>query len=142
MAFQKVFRKLLIDEAKKRKIFLPISEAVMGKGDDKRSRDKVTRLIGVSHLFEQKLVEVVNPDLREQLIAFPSGDHDDLVDACVYALGFLMNYRSGKFLIKKEQSGHGVDTKKSFYMHEVRPGVFEMKDEVPRMKNNKVMFLK
>lgn len=142
VAFQKIFRKVLIDAARKRGIYLPISEAALGVGDDKRAKDKVTRLLAISHLFEQKLVEIINPELKDELISFPSGDHDDLTDACVYALGFLMNYRSGKMLQKKEPAGIGIATKQSFYMNEPRPGVFVMEKEFkPRLQSGHTRFI-
>lgn len=123
VAFQKVYQTILAKKAREEGIWLPISEAELGMGKDKRPKDKMTRLLAVSHLFEQKLVQIDNPDLREELLAFPTGDNDDLVDATVYALYWLMNFRRGKSFIKKERTKI-VDAVKSFYVKEVRPGVF------------------
>ena len=128
VAFQKIYRILLLKEARKRNLFIPVTTAILGVGspnnpNDKRPKDKFTRLMSVVHLFEQKLVEIVNPDLKEELISFPTGDHDDLVDATVYALYWLLNYQRGKYTMKKEETKviHGEE---SFYVNEVRPGVF------------------
>lgn len=131
IAFQKVLRGILIERAKERGLFLPISEAHLGRGDDKRPRDKMTRLLGVAHLFEQRKVEIVNPKLKEELLTFPQGEHDDLVDACVYALGWLNNYRSGAMLIKREKVGSPLQTKPALNLKEVKPGVWEVVPEEP-----------
>ena len=83
------------------------------------------------HLFEQKLVEVKNPELYQELISFPHGEHDDLVDATVFALYWLINFRSGVAVFKREKQGFPFPTQKSFYVHEVKPGVFISKDYPP-----------
>lgn len=123
VAFQKIFKDNLIKEARKRDLWLPVSEAELGRGEDKRPRDKLTRLLSVAHLFEQRLVEIKNPDLFQELLAFPFGDHDDMVDACVFALYWLMNYRKGKYLIKKSEEKQ-IEAKRSPALIEVRPGVW------------------
>ncbi|KKM59925.1 hypothetical protein LCGC14_1547000 [marine sediment metagenome] len=123
VAFQKVYKSILAKKAREEGIWLPISEAELGMGKDKRPKDKMTRLLAVSHLFEQKLVQIDNPDLREELLAFPTGDNDDLVDATVYALYWLMNFRAGKSFVKKEKVKI-IDAVKSFYVKEVRLGVY------------------
>jgi predicted phage terminase large subunit-like protein len=64
-----------------------------------RGNDKITRLNSVADLFRSGMVYA--PDTRwareviEQFAAFPSGDHDDLVDALVMAL---MRFRQGGFV--------------------------------------------
>ena len=136
IAFQKIFRDILLKEARKKNIFLPISSAELGVGADKRPKDKVTRLIQVLPLFEQKLVEIKNPNLYNQLLVFPNGDHDDLVDATVYALYWLMHYRHGLSFPKKEEVKI-VDAKKGYYVDEIRPGVFVTKEGPPPMKIEK-----
>ena len=136
VAFQKVYRSILTKEARKKGLFLPISGAELGVGLDKRPKDKVTRLISVSHLFEQRLVEIVNPELRDELISFPSGDYDDLVDATVFALYYLMTWRKGGFMTMKEKEGLTVGTKKSYYVREVRPGVFMSEQGIPPLPRN------
>lgn len=136
VAFQKVYKDVLTEKARARKIYIPVSEAELGVSTtgDKRPRDKFTRLISVSHLFEQRLVEIVNPEMKDELLSFPTGEHDDMVDACVYALYWLMNYRKGGFMVSRETRKLPLNTKESFYMKEVRPGVFMATDERPKIK--------
>ena len=141
VAFQKVFRKVLVDKGRKRKLFLPVSEAVLGTSRpgqpvDKRPKDKFTRLMSVVHLFEQKLVEVINPELKQELIAFPHGDYDDYVDATVYALYWLMNFRSGSTMIKREKVGlpGSLGVRQAAFLKEVKPGVWQQVSEPDPVK--------
>lgn len=65
---------------------------VTGLNPDK---DKVRRLLAVSRFFEAGKVLLVKDiqngqALREQLIEFPKGTHDDMVDALVYAIRLLL----------------------------------------------------
>ena len=136
IAFQKVLRQIILEKSRKKKLFIPISTAELGTGDNKRPRDKMSRLLSISHLFEQRLVEIVNPELKEELLAFPFGDYDDLVDACVYSLFWLMKWRNPAYLIKKQDRNLPVETKKSFYIEEVRPGVFITKTGEPKIRVN------
>lgn len=139
VAFQKVFRQILLERGRARKLYLPVSPAALGMSKpgqpDKRPKDKFTRLMAVVHLFEQRLVEINNPELREELLGFPHGDHDDYVDATVYALYWLMHNASGK-IIQKQEKQKVVDGKDSFVVKEVRPGVFiaEAGDVLPPPK--------
>jgi predicted phage terminase large subunit-like protein len=126
VAFQKIFKDDLIKEARRRKLWLPVTEAELGMGDNKRPKDKFTRLMQVAHLFEQKLVDVSNPDLIQELLAFPHGDKDDFVDATVYALYWLMKFRSGSMMQKKEVRNLPIETKQGLTLKEVRPDVWAM----------------
>lgn len=130
IAFQKIYKPLILRKSREKKLYIPISEAVMStnihKTGDKRPKDKYTRLLSVSHLFEQKLVHIVNPDLVDEVLTFPHGDHDDMVDAMVHALYWLMNFRSGASMVKKEEVKI-INTKESFIVDEVRPGVYMAK---------------
>lgn len=134
VAFQKVFRHILLEKSRQKKIFIPVSSAELGVGANKRPKDKFTRLLSVVHLFEQRLVEVKNPDLKEELLSFPHGEHDDLVDATVFALYWLMNHRSGASIIAKQKEGLPLKTKESFVVQEVRPGVYMASAEETDMK--------
>lgn len=65
---------------------------VMGLKPDK---DKVRRLLAVSRFFEAGRVYTVKniqngQAFREQLIEFPKGTHDDMVDAVAYAIRLLL----------------------------------------------------
>ena len=58
-------------------------------------KDKVRRLLAVSRFFEAGRIFIVNgikngQALVDQLIEFPSGSHDDMVDALVYAIRMLL----------------------------------------------------
>lgn len=127
VAFQKVMRGLLIKKAREKDIYMPITSTELGVGANKRPKDKLTRLMQVVHLFEGRLVEIVNHDLYQELLAFPFGDYDDMVDVTVYNLYWLINSRPGRYMLKKEERGLPFKTIKSFYVDEVRPGVFMAK---------------
>lgn len=140
VAFQRVFRDILLKKARERKMFLPISSAELSaspKDTSKRPKDKLTRLLSVVHLFEQRLVEVRSNDLYQELLAFPFGDHDDLVDATVYALIWLKNYQKGGFKTKIEAGKVPLGEKASYYVHEPRPGVFVSVAEPPKIQPKK-----
>jgi len=49
----------------------------------------------IIHLFEQKLVYINNNDVKDEMLSFPFGDHDDYVDSSVYALYWLMMFQQG-----------------------------------------------
>jgi len=134
VAFQKVFKDDLIKESRKRGIYIPVSEAEIGMGDTQRPKDKFTRLMQIVHLFEQRLVEVKNHDLYQELISFPNGDADNMVDACVYSLYFLMKYRSGGFKKSNDNRTLPIRTRPGIVVEEVRPGVYMAVDTEPKMK--------
>lgn len=61
----------------------------------KANADKTSRLISVSRFFESgKIYFLQNAnkiqDLHDQLMEFPNGAHDDMVDAMVYAIRMLL----------------------------------------------------
>lgn len=61
----------------------------------KPDADKVRRLLAVSRFFEAGRIFIVKgikngQALYDQLIEFPSGSHDDMVDALVYAIRMLL----------------------------------------------------
>ena len=73
-------------------------------------------------------MQIKNPDLREELLTFPHGEHDDLVDATVFALYWLMQNRDGNVMKKRQDESVPLEgVKDSFYVEEVRPGVFMAK---------------
>lgn len=77
-----------------RRMGIPVSEFTPSRGND-----KVVRVNAVSDLFKSRVVW--RPDTRwaeevvEEFAAFPSGEHDDLVDASVMAL---LRFRQGGFI--------------------------------------------
>lgn len=136
VAFQKLFKDDLLREARKRGLFIPVTEAEIGMGKDKRPKDKFTRLMQVVHLFEQKLVEVKNQDLVQELVAFPQGDSDNMVDACVYSLYWLMKWRSGGFKKSNEPKILPIRTRPGIIVEEVRPGVYMAREGEPKIKRH------
>ena len=77
-----------------RSMGIPVQEFTPSKGND-----KFTRLNAVSDMIASGKVWVPNTRWAEELVdeiaAFPSGEHDDLVDATTLAL---MRFRLGGFL--------------------------------------------
>lgn len=127
-AYQKVLRFILINKSRERNIFLPISTAVVHRVEntgrtDKRPLDKMTRLLQVLPLFEQKLVYIPFEETKQELLGFPFGDHDDEVDAAVYALYFLMKYQSPATIVKDKES-LGIETKKTIHLKPLPNGEF------------------
>ena len=89
IGFQQILKQLLISEAQKRQIRLPIRDVTLGRYSDKKTKqpnDKYSRLFKVLPDFERGNVYLRNEDLIEELLLFPTGSHDDFVDALVYAL--------------------------------------------------------
>ena len=81
----------------------------------KPDADKVRRLISVSRFFEggQVFIEkgIKNAGaLRTQLIEFPKSEHDDMVDALVYAIRMLkVDYRQDdEDEVAEAAGGYGV----------------------------------
>lgn len=82
--FQKVLSQELIRRSAEEKLFLPFAE-------QKTIRDKVTRFMSLSALAEAGLIwlEEGNPEhqrLLDQMLEFPDGAHDDLIDAFDFAV--------------------------------------------------------
>ena len=73
---------------------IPVQEYTPSKG-----QDKISRLNSVSDIIASGKVWVPQTRWAEELVdevaAFPSGEHDDLVDATTLAL---MRFRAGGFL--------------------------------------------
>jgi predicted phage terminase large subunit-like protein len=73
---------------------IPAQEFTPGKG-----QDKISRLNAVSDLIASGKVWVPQTRWAEELVdeiaSFPSGEHDDLVDATTLAL---MRFRQGGFI--------------------------------------------
>lgn len=136
VAFQRVFRDILTKTGRERGVFIPVTSAELSaspKDSSKRPKDKLTRLLSVVHLFEQRLVQIKNRELFDEALAFPFGDTDDMVDAMVYALYFLMKYQKGGFFAKKELRKTPLQEKKSFVVEETRPGVYVAHFKDPKM---------
>ncbi len=72
----------------------------------KEPKDKWTRAFKVTHYFENGKVYLKSRKLIEQLVVFPTGDLDDLVDITVYALLMINDYvkKTAVFSEKKKFS--------------------------------------
>lgn len=81
VAYQAALKEVFLKETRKKGLYVPVRPALA-------DRDKIRRARRIEHLFEQGLVHVLEDqkELAAQLILFPNGEHDDLVDATVYAL--------------------------------------------------------
>jgi predicted phage terminase large subunit-like protein len=86
---------------------IPVQEFTPSKGND-----KIARLNAVADIFASGHVWVPNTrwadELIEEVAAFPSGDHDDLVDSMTQAL---LRYRRGGFI---QLASDEQDEEKSF----------------------------
>lgn len=103
-ALEKALQDAIRKEGREKSKAIPIAGV-------KADKDKVRRLERVSHLFEQKLVFFETKDgtldedsqaLWDELVVFPEGDHDDLVDALAYALAEL-RYGHAAILHEKKE---------------------------------------
>ena len=106
-AFQQVLRPVLLAEARKRKIYLPIRPVTLGSFSDresKRPKDKFTRLLSVTHFFENGQIFLKSEDLIEQLLLFPTGSEDDLVDACSGCLHLIQKYSQKARIFKEKET--------------------------------------
>ena len=99
-AYEKALQDVITKEGRDRGTPIPV-------GTVRADKDKVRRLERVAHLFEQHLVYFETEDgtltgdgqaLWDELITFPEGEHDDLVDALAYGLSEL-RYGSGKVFV-------------------------------------------
>lgn len=111
IGFQQILKQVLIREARLRNVRLPIREVTLGKYSEKKTKepqDKYSRLFKVLPYFEQGRVYLKNEDLIEELLLFPTGSHDDLVDALVYAL--MCADRTRKVVRVQEEGDHHKET--------------------------------
>ncbi len=92
-AFQKTLKYDIQRQQRERGIFFSIDE--LGKrhsGHGEQILSKEARIRRLQPYFEQGLVEIRADmaDLRDELLAFPRGKHDDLIDALSYQLDYLV----------------------------------------------------
>lgn len=92
-AFQKTLKYDLQRQQRERGVFFSIDE--LGKRHSGRGEpvlSKEARIRRLQPYFEQGLVEIPSgaSDLRDELLAFPRGKHDDLIDALSYQLDYLV----------------------------------------------------
>lgn len=92
-AFQKTLKYEIQRQQRERGIFFSIDE--LGKRHTGRGEpvlSKEARIRRLQPYFEQGLIEVRQDmqDLVDELLAFPRGKHDDLIDALSYQLDYLV----------------------------------------------------
>lgn len=80
--------------------------------------DKVRRAMSVSHIVEQGRVYINGAPLRRQLVEFPNGIHDDLVDAFVYALRMLKEYSEEAYARKVDKFKNLDPISKKFWQED------------------------
>jgi predicted phage terminase large subunit-like protein len=99
VAYQKSLQYALIDEMRRRNIFLPIVELKADKSKAERIEGLIPRYANgtLYHLTQCPFRE----ELEEQLMRFPVGKHDDIPDALAYGLQIAHQAR------KKETRWHG-----------------------------------
>ena len=96
-----------------RSMGIPVSEYTPSRGND-----KVARVNAVADLFASGIVWAPEKRFSEEVIeefaAFPSGEHDDLVDASTQAL---LRFRQGGFvpLYSDEEDEEFVGTRADYY---------------------------
>ena len=67
----------------------------------KQPRDKYTRALSVIHYWEQGVVFLKGQDLIDQISIFPTGSHDDLVDACVHCIRMIQKHSPVSIVMEK-----------------------------------------
>jgi predicted phage terminase large subunit-like protein len=92
-AFQKTLKYDIQRQQRERGIFFSIDE--LGKrhtGRGEQILSKEARIRRLQPYFEQGLVEIGSgmSELRDELLGFPRGRHDDLIDALSYQLDYLV----------------------------------------------------
>lgn len=90
-AFQKSLKYAIQNEQRRRSKFFTILELGTKRGGREPILSKEARIRRLQPYFEQGLVEIRRDmvELENELLAFPRGRHDDLIDALAYHLDFL-----------------------------------------------------
>jgi len=91
-AYQKSLQYSIIDEMRRRNVFLPIVELKADRSKEERIEGLVPRYAngGIYHLQQCPH----RGQLEEELMRFPKGKHDDIVDALAYGLQICFPTRS------------------------------------------------
>lgn len=117
VAFQNIIKPVLIREAKKKNIRIPVESMTLGRytGKEKQRRqpkDKYSRALSVVHYWEQGVVYLKNQQLIDQISLFPTGSEDDMLDACVWCMKLIMKYSPIKVMVKQpERELTGIEIK-------------------------------
>ena len=91
-AFQKTLKYDLQAEQRRRNRFFSIDELGSRRGGKEPLMTKEARIRRLQPYFEQGLIEIRSDlkDLEMELLSFPRGRHDDLIDALSYQLDYLV----------------------------------------------------
>ena len=108
-ALTNIIRPVLIKKTEMDKTLrVPLESISLGRytGEQKKIKqatDKYSRALSVIHYWEQGAVYLKNQDLIDEIVTFPTGSHDDFVDACVYCVKMIMRYSPISVIFKKEE---------------------------------------
>jgi len=108
-ALTNIIRPVLIKKTEMDKTLrVPLESISLGRytGEQKKIKqatDKYSRALSVIHYWEQGAVYLKNQDLIDEIATFPTGSHDDFVDACVYCVKMIMRYSPISVMVKREE---------------------------------------
>lgn len=110
VAYQKSLQYALVDEMRRRNIYLPIVELKASRSKEERIEGLIPRYANGSiyHLTQCPYRE----ELEEELMRFPRGKHDDVIDALAYGLQIAHQARGHKPVFDRE--GEGEDRKNRY----------------------------
>lgn len=126
VSYQKSIIYMLEKEMKERNVWLPIEEL-------KAVRSKRERILskrgGLIPRYKMKSVfhQAIHTDLEEELLRFPKGKHDDIIDALAYQIQ--MNFPYSKEKEKKEQKLEGILAKRDPAFEEAKGQSIEEETE-------------
>lgn len=109
VAYQ-ILRPILYREARIRKLDKFLVEALELGGysetekKSKTPRDKYARAMTVIHFWENGQVLIKSEELYEEMSVFPTGAHDDMVDAIVYCMRMFLKYGAKATFISEQQN--------------------------------------
>jgi predicted phage terminase large subunit-like protein len=112
-ALTNIIRPVLIKKTEQDKsLRIPLESISLGRytGEQrkiKQATDKYSRALSVIHYWEQGAVYLKNQDLIDEISTFPTGQHDDFVDACVYCVKMIMKYSPISVMVKREERNDG-----------------------------------
>ena len=101
IAYQEMLRDYVMRESKKRGLFLPGIEQGI-KGYTQKKKDRLFE--GLQPMFRQKAVHLKREhgDFVDELIDFPKGAHDDIIDAFWLATQFTRGHQKAGGMFKRK----------------------------------------
>ena len=115
IAYQEMLRDFVMRESKKRGFFIPGIEKGI-KGYTQKKKDRLFE--GLQPLFKQKAVHLKKGDIEfiDELLDFPKGAHDDMIDAFWLATQYTGGYQKTGGFRKKDDSRERKVTKEYNWM--------------------------